>query len=126
MRRQDVIGTTPQRVALPCGQPVELTIRKQRMATATRQVTPTPEGAIVQVALPRLTFPVRVSSNPPGATVTLYGKSLGVTPTVVKVPAFETSTLLITKDGYETESEKVAPRGNGVTVHKKLERKKPH
>jgi hypothetical protein len=123
-----VIGTTPQRVALPCGRPVELLVRKPHLVPSTHTITPTPEGAAVQFVLVRQTFLVKVSSTPPGATVTLGVKSLGVTPTMVKVPAFESSTLSIAKDGYETESETVAPRGNGTAVHtvlKKAEHKKP-
>jgi hypothetical protein len=123
-----VIGTTPQRVALPCGHPVELLVRKPHMVPVTHTITPTPEGASVQFVLARQTFLVKVSSTPPGAAVTLGTKSLGVTPTMVKVPAFESSTLSIAKDGYETETETVAPRGNGTAVHtvlKKAEHKKP-
>jgi hypothetical protein len=123
-----VIGTTPQRVALPCGRPVELLVRKPHLVPSTHTITPTPEGTSVQFVLVRQTFLVKVSSTPPGATVTLGGKSLGVTPTMVKVPAFESSTLSIAKDGYDTESETVAPRGNGTAVHtvlKKAEHKKP-
>ena len=123
-----VIGTTPQRVALPCGHPVELLVRKPHLVPSTHTITPTPEGTAVQFVLVRQTFLVKVSSTPPGATVTLGGKSLGVTPTMVKVPAFESSTLSIARDGYETESETVAPRGNGTAVHtmlKKAEHKKP-
>jgi hypothetical protein len=123
---QNVIGTTPQRVALPCGQPVDLVLRKQRLAQATRTVLPTPEGTVVQIELAKQAFLIKVSSTPPGATVTFNGKSLGVTPTIVKLPAFETSTLNIGKDGYQTEAEKVAPKGTGVAIHttlKKLEGK---
>ncbi|HEX3479234.1 MAG TPA: PEGA domain-containing protein [Kofleriaceae bacterium] len=123
-----VIGTTPQRVALPCGHPVELLVRKPHLVPSTHTITPTPEGTAVQFVLVRQTFLVKVSSTPPGATVTLGGKSLGVTPTMVKVPAFESSTLSIARDGYETESETVAPRGNGTAVHtvlRKAEHKKP-
>jgi hypothetical protein len=95
---------------------------------ATHTITPTPAGTAVQFVLVRQTFLVKVSSNPPGATVTLGGKSLGVTPTMIKVPAFESSTLSIAKDGYEIETEKVAPKTNGTAVHsvlKKSDRKKP-
>jgi hypothetical protein len=95
---------------------------------ATHTITPTPEGAGVQFVLVRQTFLVKVSSTPPGATVTLGGKSLGVTPTMVKVPAFESSTLSIARDGYDTETETVSPRGNGTAVHtvlKKADHKKP-
>src|SRR5207248_10473827 len=93
-----VIGTTPQRVQLPCGAPVELVIRKAHLTPAIRTITPTPEGTPLQVALARQLVSLKVSSMPAGATVTLGGKSLGVTPTVVKVPAFEASTLTIAKD----------------------------
>jgi hypothetical protein len=123
-----VVGTTPQRIALPCGHPVELLVRKPHMVPVTHTLTPTPEGASVQFVLARQTFLVKVSSTPPGAAVTLGTKSLGVTPTMVKVPAFESSTLSIAKDGYETETETIAPRGNGTAVHsmlKKAEHPKP-
>lgn len=126
--QSQVIGTTPQRVALPCGSPVELVIRKGRLVPVTRTVTPTPDGAPVHAVLVRQTVLVKVSSTPAGATVMLGGKTLGVTPTMVKVPAFESSLLSIAKDGYETETEKVAPRGNGTAVHsvlKKLDHRKP-
>jgi len=103
-------------------------IRKARLLSTTRTVTPTPEGAKLRVALVHPTFQVRVSSNPPGATITLNGKSLGVTPTTVKVPAFEASTLTLTKEGYVPEAEQVAPKSNGVSVNaalRKVDRKKP-
>ena len=88
----------------------------------------TPNGARVKVALAKPTFLVKVSSAPPGATITLNGRPLGVTPTTVKVPAGESSVLMIVKDGYATETETVAPKSNGLAVHaelKRLENKKP-
>jgi hypothetical protein len=126
---QTVIGTTPQRVTLPCGNPVDLLIRKPRLASVTRTITPTPDGVPLKVALPKRIFLVKVSSTPEGATITLNGKSLGVTPTTVKVPAFESSALNLTKDGYEAETETVAPKDNSGRVHtvlKRPERKRPH
>ena len=124
----NVIGTTPQKVTLPCGNPVELMIRKGHLVPAIRTVTPTAEGVKLKVALAKPTFQVKVSSTPAGATITMNGKSLGVTPTMIKIPAFEASALTITKDGYATETENVTPKSNGVAVHstlKKLDRKKP-
>jgi hypothetical protein len=120
---QNVVGTTPQKLALPCGAPVELTVRKPRLVPATRTVTPTPDGAVVRVALTKLTFQVKVSSQPAGAAITLNGKSLGVTPTTVKVPAFEASSLVLAKDGYAPETETITPRANGVAVHSQLKRR---
>jgi PEGA domain len=123
-----VVGTTPQKLTLPCGDKVEVSIRKARFVPATRTITPTPDGVKLKVALAKQMFLVKVSSTPAGATITMNGKSLGVTPTTVKVPQFEASTLTIAKDGYGTETEKVTPKSNGVAVHttlKKLDRKKP-
>jgi hypothetical protein len=123
-----VLGTTPQKIELPCGGPTEVVIRKARMVPVTRTVTPSPEGVTVKVALAKQTFLVKVSSTPPGATVTVNGKALGVTPTTVKVPAFETSILALAKDGYGPETEKVTPKTSGTALHtvlKKLDLKKP-
>jgi len=117
-----VIGTTPQKVALPCGAPVELVIRKARLLPITRTITPTPEGAKLKVALAKQTFLIKVNSTPPGATVTLGGRSLGVTPTTVKVPAFELSVLAFSKEGYAIATEKVVPKASGGTVHSVLTR----
>jgi hypothetical protein len=122
----NVVGTSPQRVALPCGDKLELTVRKAHLVSQSRTITPTPDGVKVRIALAKQTVQVKVSSTPAGATITLAGKPLGVTPTTIKVPAFETSTLNITRDGYAAETEKVAPRSNGTAVHlnlKKLERR---
>jgi len=121
----NVLGTTPQKIELPCGGPTELVIRKSRMVAATRTVTPTPDGVTVKVWLAKLTFLVKVSSTPAGATVTVNGKQLGVTPTTVKVPAFEPSILAIAKDGYVPETEKVTPKTSGVAVHTVLQRLAP-
>jgi len=123
----NVIGTTPQKVTLPCGAQVELLIRKARLLPMTRTVTPTPEGAKLKVALAKPTFLVKVSSTPAGATITMNGKSLGVTPTTIKIPAFDASALTITKDGYATETETVTPKANGSAVHTALKKlgKKP-
>lgn len=123
-----IIGTTPTRVALPCGAPIDLVLKKPRLTPVIRTVTPTPEGAVVQVALGKQSFLVKVSTVPPGATITVGGKSLGVTPTVIKLPAFEASELSLTKDGYEPDTETVAPKTNGAAVHsvlRKLDRKRP-
>ena len=117
-----VPGTTPKRIALPCGAPVDLVIRKARLAPVTRTITPTPEPTLVEVSLTRQTFLVKVSSTPSGATITLGGKALGVTPTIVRVPAYEASILSISKDGYELDTERVAPRSNGLAVHTVLKR----
>jgi hypothetical protein len=78
---------------------------------------------MLKVSLAKLTFSVKVSTQPAGATITINGKSAGVTPTAIKLPAFETSTLQLTKDGYTAETEKVTPKQNNQTVHVNLKKK---
>ena len=120
----NVVGTTPQKLTLPCGARVALTIRKGRLVPASRAVMPTAEGAAVRVALTKPMVQVKVSSLPMGATITLNGKSLGVTPTTIRLAAFEPSTLTIAKDGYAADTQKVTPKASGVSLHatlKKLE-----
>jgi len=63
-------------------------------------VTPKAEGGKLRVTLAKVTFSVKVSSTPPGASITVGSKPMGFTPTTVKLPAFEASTLKIVKDGF--------------------------
>jgi hypothetical protein len=119
---QNVVATTPSKLALPCGAPVDLVIRKGHWLAVTRSVTPTPDGAPVRVALAKQMFLVKVSSMPAGATITLNGKSLGVTPTTVKLNAFEPSALSLSKEGYASEAEAVTPKTNGIAVHSVLKK----
>lgn len=112
----EVKGPTPVTITLPCGAPVKVSLKKARYQTTTRDVTPKPNSKPIKIALARMTFTVKVSSSPPGATVTLNGKTLGMTPTIAKVPLGETSILKITKDGYAPETSKVTPKTTSVTV----------
>lgn len=109
-------GNAPVTVTVPCGKPLAVSVKKQRYVTTQRDITPKPNAKPTKIVLQRTTFTVKVSSTPPGATVTLNGKTLGMTPTLVKVPAFETSMLKITKDGYAAETQKVAPKNNATSV----------
>ena len=112
----DAKGPTPVTVTVPCGAAQKITLKKARYQTMTRDVTPKPNAKPIRIALARTTFTVKVSSSPPGATVTLGGKTLGMTPTTVKVPAFEASTLKIAKDGYAPEMQKVTPKNNASSI----------
>ncbi|HEU0034812.1 MAG TPA: PEGA domain-containing protein [Kofleriaceae bacterium] len=117
-----VLGTTNAELHLPCNDAVKLVIRKPRYVPVLRNVVPTSEGIKLRVALARTTFSVKVSSQPPGATITLNGKSLGVTPTTVRLPAFEASTLTIAKDGFATETQKITPKQNNQALHTQLKK----
>ncbi|MBA3822058.1 MAG: PEGA domain-containing protein [Deltaproteobacteria bacterium] len=116
------LGVTPTKVTLPCGVVAKLTFRKAKYVSQQRMITPAAKGSRLRVALARPTFSVKVSSSPPGATITAGGRSLGVTPTVVKLPAFDTSTLLLKKPGFTPETHKIAPKQNNQTVHAALKK----
>jgi hypothetical protein len=120
---KDVVGTTPAKLTLPCGVESRLTFKKQRFVSAQRAVTPKSAGQKpVRVALAKVTFTVKVSSSPPGATIFLGAKSLGITPAAVKLPAFEASTLKITKDGYAPDVQKVTPKTNNLSISATLKK----
>jgi PEGA domain len=74
------------------------------------------------VTLPKPMFSVKVSSTPPGATITVAGKNVGITPTTVRLVAFEVSTLTLTRDGYATELQRITPKTNNQTVHANLKK----
>lgn len=111
-----VIGTTPATLTLPCGVEVELTFRKARFYSVERKVTPAVGAKPIAVRLGRQTFSVKVSSVPNGATVTVGGRSLGITPTTIRLPTHETSTLMIEKDGYTADTQRVTPKQNNLSV----------
>jgi hypothetical protein len=125
---KDTLGTTPATIDLPCGTETKLKIYKQKYFGVVKPVTPTAEGAKVDVALATAIFTVKVTSAPAGATITVGGKPMGVTPTTIKLPAFSASTIVITKDGFTPDTQKITPKQNGMAHHvplKKLSVQKP-
>jgi len=120
---KDVLGTTPATLTLPCGTQTRLVLRKSRFAPTPRTVTPTAKGVKLRVALAKPQFSVKVSSSPTGATITSNGKTLGVTPTVIKLPANEPATIVIAKPGFTADARKITPKQNNTTVHASLKKK---
>jgi len=118
----NVIGTTPAKLPLPCGAAAKVTIRKAKFAYQVRTITPTPDGAKIKVVFAKLMYSVKISSQPAGATITLNAKWMGFTPTVVKLPAFETSWLTIAKDGYTADTQKITPKQNNQSVYSTLKK----
>ncbi len=117
-----VIGTTPTKLTLPCDVEHRLAFRKQRYLTTERKYTPTEAGKPLRVNLARPTYLVKVSSTPPGATVLVGGRSLGVTPTTIRIPINETSTLTFKKEGFTSVTQKVTPKQNNQSVSASLKR----
>jgi hypothetical protein len=119
----DVLGVSPAKLPLPCGLEVRLLVRKQRFANVIRPVTPTEAGVAMRITLQKLLFSVKVSSTPAGATISLNGKAVAVTPTTMKLPAFELSTVTFSKDGFTVDTQKITPKQNNQTVHAVLKKK---
>jgi hypothetical protein len=122
VRGDQVIGTTPTQIALPCGVATRLVFRKAKLSSVTKTVTAS-DNARVRVAFAKPMLSVKVTSSPPGATITVGGKSLGVTPAMVKLPANESATLVISKPGFTNDSQKFTPKQNNQSVHFSLKRK---
>jgi hypothetical protein len=122
VRGDQVIGTTPTHIALPCGVATKLVFRKAKLSSVAKTVTATDNGR-VRVAFAKAMLSVKVTSSPPGATITVGGKSLGVTPAMVKLPANESATLVISKPGFTNDSQKFTPKQNNQSVHFSLKKK---
>lgn len=117
-------GKTPTELELPCGERTRLTLRKARFVNTTRSVTPSANKAKkLTVRLKAPTFTIKVTSSPAGATVKAGGRSMGVTPTKIRLPANKASTIVISKPGYQTSSKKVTPKANNTAHHVTLKRK---
>ena len=129
--RDHVLGTTPTTVELPCGAETKLYLRKAKYVSAVKAVTATAENTKLRVIkLSRPSFALKVTSSPAGATITVGGKSLGVTPTTVKLPAFDAAAITVAKDGYTSDTQRVAIKTNNGAHHVVLKKlggpKKPH
>ncbi len=118
----DALGKSPGPFELPCGTEVKLSIKKARYYAVTKAVTPTAEGAKVSVKLARATFTIKVSSTPPGATITVGGRTLGITPTMIKLPAFEAAAITLSKPGYSADAGKLTPKANNAAYHVTLKK----
>ena len=118
------IGTAPGTVQLPCGVEVKLYLRKAGFAGTIKSVTPTADGKPIKVVLARAQFTVKVSSTPAGAAISVGGKPMGVTPTVVHLNGFEPVAVQFTKDGYAPLEQKLTPKQQNQVVHVKLVAKK--
>ena len=118
------IGTAPGTVQLPCGTEVKLYLRKPGFAGVIKAITPTADMKPVRVVLVRAQFTVKVSSTPAGATISIGGKPMGVTPTVVHLNGFEPVALQLAKDGYAPQEQRLTPKQQNQVVHVKLTPKK--
>jgi hypothetical protein len=112
---QTVLGTSPATIQLPCGVESKLIIRKAKYGSVQRSFTATAEATKLAVKIAAPVFSLKVTSLPEGATITVGGKMVGITPTTIKVLASSPTMITLTKDGYSPDTQKIAPRQNNVT-----------
>lgn len=105
-------GTAPVEVkGILCGHPIVVLAGKPQYEMWQKTVT-TREGdeAVVVAALRRPRTVLRIESTPPGATVLLNHKDIGITPLTTEVSAFTTALLTLRKAGYRASRRITVPR----------------
>jgi hypothetical protein len=117
------LGATPVTIELPCNVETKLDVHKSRYISVVKAVTPTaPTAALDPIRLSHVMFAVKVTSTPPGATITVGGRVAGVTPTSIRLPALETSTITVSKDGYVPDTEPMRVKVNNYAHHVTLKK----
>jgi len=112
------LGATPLDTQLPCGIEAKLTLKKAKFINTAKSFTPVDgKGNKVVVKLAKTTFNVKVTSSPAGATITVGGRSMGVTPASIRLPAFEAAAIIVSKPGFKTDSKTVTPKNNNTSHH---------
>jgi hypothetical protein len=116
-------GTTPADLQLPCGKRVTIAVRKARFDTADREITPhAGKPTKLTLRLPKPSVMVKVTSSPMGATITVGGKSMGVTPARIRLTANEPASIVLSKPGYTSDTTKLTPKGNSPSHHATLKK----
>jgi hypothetical protein len=120
---QQKLGTAPKTIELPCGTETKLTLKKKSFPTTPRLVTPVAGKANkLVIKLAKTLFSVKVTSTPAGATITTGKKSVGVTPTTIKLPAYEASSITLKKPGFAPDTQRVNPKRNNTSHHVTLKK----
>ncbi|MDB4955043.1 MAG: Heat shock protein Hsp70 family protein [Myxococcales bacterium] len=120
--KDHVLGTTPGTFELPCDTETKLYVRKAKYNGVVKSVTAAAKPATVAIKMSKQTFALKVTSTPAGATITIGGKSMGVTPTTIRVPAYETAAITVSKDGYTPDTQKITVKTNSGAHHVPLKK----
>ena len=111
--KTNVLGTTPVTIELPCGVETKLYVRKAKYNGTIKSFTASAENTKLLVRLAPPMIQVKVTSMPPGATITVGGKVVGITPSTIKLPA-QGASITLSKDGFIPDTQKIAPKANGA------------
>jgi hypothetical protein len=101
------VGPSPVTIASTC-EKHKIELSHARYQAQTRWVTLAADRPQeLEVALPRPTHAVTVTSFPTGAELSIDGRRAGTTPTVVQMMGFSTVNLTFTKPGFQSVTKKV-------------------
>ena len=122
-----VLGTSPATVQLPCGVETKIYAKKAKFGSTSKAFTASADNSKLALRIAAPMFSIKVTSMPAGATITIGSRVVGITPTTVKVAAFTSTTITLSKDGFAPDTERIAPRVNNAAHHVVLKRavKKP-
>jgi hypothetical protein len=112
-----VLGTSPATVPLPCGVETKIYAKKVRYGSTAKTFTASADNTKLALRIAAPMFQIKVTSVPTGATIMIGNRVVGITPTTVKVQAFGSTTITLSKDGYTSDIEKIAPRANNAAHH---------
>jgi hypothetical protein len=122
LENNEVLGTTPGTFDLPCDVETKLYFRKAKYFGVIKPVVANADGVALDIKLQKAVFSLKVTSTPAGATISIGGKPSGLTPSTIKVTAFEATTITIAKDGFAPDSQKVTPKQNNASHHVTLKK----
>jgi hypothetical protein len=112
-----VLGTAPATIQLPCGVETKVHATKAKYGSTVKAFTATADNTKLALRIAPPMFSLKVTSMPMGATITIGGKVVGITPTSVKVTAFSATRITVTKEGFAPDTETIAPRVNNAAHH---------
>lgn len=101
------IGDAPIDAAIPCA-PAVLTIVRSHHETVTKRIKPEPgEPVVLDVKMIRPDVKLSISSTPPGALITIDGRSLGKAPTSTTVKGYISVKIEASLKGYSSWSKRI-------------------
>lgn len=112
-------GPTPSKVTVPSGKPLRVIVEKDGYSPYQDDQVEVPPGQTVRMRPVLVIAPARlhVTSEPPGSSVTLAGRSIGVTPLeLTDLDAGTNLVLVLSHDGYASVTQKISLRPGEVTA----------
>ncbi len=107
---------------MPCDVAQKVSVRKARYGYAVKSFTATATATKLAIKISPPMLQLKVTSVPAGATITVAGKVIGITPTTVRVSGAGATTITLSKDGFMPDTQKIAPRQNNAMHHVALKR----